>query len=254
MPSEFAALDTSFPDLEGKTTEEKLRSMTDYLYQLLEQLRYTLHNLGTENLNEDSLKDIINMTAKAIDLTGYVTFHSLETPGETVIDGGNIKTGTVTATEIAANTITSAEIAANAIVAGKIAANALNGYNIYGANYWDLNGLMAFRMQPFTGGGTFLMGNNMNFAVRSTEGEGEIETTLHINASTILHNRQTALNLDLKNDVIDAYENWLFHDSVILYNGEYGSYGSSLPGGGTSAPNWSAAEKTVNTGRVFFLI
>ena len=58
MPSEFAALDTSFPDLEGKTTEEKLQTMTDYLYQLLEQLRYTLHNLGVENLNPASLDEI----------------------------------------------------------------------------------------------------------------------------------------------------------------------------------------------------
>lgn len=58
MPSGFASLDTSFPNLEGKTTEQKLQTMTDYLYQLLEQLRYTLHNLGVENLNPESLNEL----------------------------------------------------------------------------------------------------------------------------------------------------------------------------------------------------
>ena len=39
MPGDFAALDTSFPTTEGKTTEQKLDSMTDYLYQLLREDR-----------------------------------------------------------------------------------------------------------------------------------------------------------------------------------------------------------------------
>lgn len=52
MPSGFAALDTGFPNLSGySTTEEKLKAMEDYLVQLLEQLRYTLHNMGVENMN-----------------------------------------------------------------------------------------------------------------------------------------------------------------------------------------------------------
>ena len=52
MPSGFAALDTGFPNLNGyNSTEEKLKAMEDYLTILLEQLRYTLHNLGVENLN-----------------------------------------------------------------------------------------------------------------------------------------------------------------------------------------------------------
>lgn len=59
MPSGFASLDTGFPDLSGySSTEQKLQAMEDYLVQLLEQLRYTLHNLGVENFNEEGLRRI----------------------------------------------------------------------------------------------------------------------------------------------------------------------------------------------------
>ena len=40
------------------------------------------------------------MSAVNINLDGYVTFNSLQTPGATTIDGGNIKTGTITADRI----------------------------------------------------------------------------------------------------------------------------------------------------------
>lgn len=53
MPGSFLSADTNFPDLEGKgSTEEKLKAISSYLYLLLEQLRYTLNNLGQDNFNE----------------------------------------------------------------------------------------------------------------------------------------------------------------------------------------------------------
>ncbi len=56
MPSNFLTADTSFPHLtEEQSTDEKFRVMTDYLFMLLEQLRYTLANLGEENFNGASL-------------------------------------------------------------------------------------------------------------------------------------------------------------------------------------------------------
>ncbi len=52
MPSSFASLDTGFPDLNKyESTEKKLQAMEDYLVQLLEQIRYALHNISVENLN-----------------------------------------------------------------------------------------------------------------------------------------------------------------------------------------------------------
>lgn len=56
--SAFGSLDTGLPMMANMTTEQKLRAIEDYLVQLLEQLRYTLNNLGAENFNETDLKNI----------------------------------------------------------------------------------------------------------------------------------------------------------------------------------------------------
>lgn len=59
MPGNILTADTSFPDLEGKgSTEEKLKAISGYLYMLLEQLRYTLANLGEDNFNSAELDNI----------------------------------------------------------------------------------------------------------------------------------------------------------------------------------------------------
>lgn len=98
MPGSILNADINFPHFTGQeTTDEKLGIVTDYLYMLYEQLRYSMSNLGVENFNDAELKDIITMSAKQIDLTGYVTFNSLSTPGQTIIDGANISTGTISA-------------------------------------------------------------------------------------------------------------------------------------------------------------
>ena len=57
--SAFANLDTGFPMFRpGMSTEQKLQAMEDYLVQVLEQLRYTLGNLGAENFSETDLEDL----------------------------------------------------------------------------------------------------------------------------------------------------------------------------------------------------
>lgn len=68
MPSGFAALDTSFPDLNGKDEKEALQLVTDYLYQLLEQLRYMLHNLGTRNFNRADLEAFASSISTPINI------------------------------------------------------------------------------------------------------------------------------------------------------------------------------------------
>ena len=47
---------------------------------------------------------------------------------------------------------------------------------------------------------------------------------------------------------------WTLNSVEIMKLKSGDSYGSTLPGGGTSAPNWSAAEKAANVGRIFFQI
>lgn len=59
MPGNFFAADTGFPQFsEGQSTGEKLTMVMNYLLLLLEQLRYTLRNLGIENFNAAELDEL----------------------------------------------------------------------------------------------------------------------------------------------------------------------------------------------------
>ena len=59
MPGNLLSADTSFPTFTPEqTNEQKLDVVTNYLYMLLEQLRYTLANLGAGNFNETELDEI----------------------------------------------------------------------------------------------------------------------------------------------------------------------------------------------------
>ena len=59
MPGGFASLNLSFPDLSQQdSTEKKVAEMANYLFQLQEQLRYVMYNLGAENFNQEGLKEL----------------------------------------------------------------------------------------------------------------------------------------------------------------------------------------------------
>lgn len=59
MPSNLLSVDTAFPTFTSdQSNEEKLDVVTNYLYMLMEQLRYTLANLGAGNFNETELDEI----------------------------------------------------------------------------------------------------------------------------------------------------------------------------------------------------
>lgn len=55
MPNNLMAADVNFPDLSGKSQKEQISVITNYLFMLLEQLRYVLNNLGVNNFNEAEL-------------------------------------------------------------------------------------------------------------------------------------------------------------------------------------------------------
>lgn len=62
MPSNLLNVDTGFPDLSGnRSTDEKFRMVSDYLYMLREQLQYSMANLGRENFNDSSFDDIAHI-------------------------------------------------------------------------------------------------------------------------------------------------------------------------------------------------
>lgn len=67
MPSNFLTADTKFPQIDNnKSDKENLDTVVNYLFVLLEQLRYTLGNLDTENFNETALEEFVNIITEPI--------------------------------------------------------------------------------------------------------------------------------------------------------------------------------------------
>lgn len=109
MPSNILTTDTSFPRLtKEQSTDEKFSVVTNYLYMLLEQLRYTLANLGLQNFNKaefDKISGIITdpVYAELENTNGDLTQLKLTAEGLTlrVQDAeGNISTLQQTATSL----------------------------------------------------------------------------------------------------------------------------------------------------------
>ena len=56
MPSNWLYVDTNFPTFTGEeSTEAKVSTIQNYLFMLVEQLRYSLHNLDSGNMNPSAL-------------------------------------------------------------------------------------------------------------------------------------------------------------------------------------------------------
>ena len=56
MPANWLYMDAKFPDFDGDiSTEDKLAQVQNYLYLLVEQMRYTMQNLDTTNMNQNAL-------------------------------------------------------------------------------------------------------------------------------------------------------------------------------------------------------
>jgi hypothetical protein len=109
MPGSLLTADTNFPDLSGGgSTEEKLQAVSGYLYMLLEQLRYTLNNLGQENFNDTELSNIGKIITEPVTIrleTAEGTLAALkfdvdgleiQTDGaSTYITGNHVRTGII---------------------------------------------------------------------------------------------------------------------------------------------------------------
>nr|UVX52244.1 MAG: protein of unknown function (DUF1664) [Bacteriophage sp.] len=66
MPTTFQLVETTFPNGEGKDTQEQINGVYDYLFVLLEQLRYTLFNLDGSNINQNALSAFIKNISEPI--------------------------------------------------------------------------------------------------------------------------------------------------------------------------------------------
>lgn len=116
---------TNFEVLDDKIVSEvsKLEGDIKVNSTLIEQTDSYVQSVATDlNGKYTSIKQ----TVDSIDLTGKVSFSDLSTKGNTVVHGGNISTGTITADKIASNSITADKIASNSITVDKISSNNSN--------------------------------------------------------------------------------------------------------------------------------
>ncbi len=105
MPNNFFSVDSRFPNIKNKTQEQINDELVNYLFLLLEQLRYTMSNLGASNFNDTEL-DVLSMTIsdpiykRIEDTEGNVTAIQITAEGLTQrVENaeGDIDTLTVTA-------------------------------------------------------------------------------------------------------------------------------------------------------------
>lgn len=111
MPSNILTTDTSFPNLNGnQSTDEKFKVITDYLYMLLEQLRYSMANLGRENFNDKEFDDIVKIITDPVyiqleDMEGNIS--SIAITAERLISRMTDAEGNISVLQQTANSLTS---------------------------------------------------------------------------------------------------------------------------------------------------
>lgn len=67
MPSNWLYIDTNFPTFTGEeSANEKINTIQNYMYMLVEQLRYSLHNLDLRNMNQTAVKQYENYLTEPI--------------------------------------------------------------------------------------------------------------------------------------------------------------------------------------------
>lgn len=67
MPGNMLLTDVYFPRFtENQSSDEKISQVTNYLYMMLEQLRYSMGNLGQENFNETEFASIVNLITEPV--------------------------------------------------------------------------------------------------------------------------------------------------------------------------------------------
>lgn len=131
MPSNWLYIDSNFPTFTGEESlKEQVTTIQNYMYMLVEQLRYTLHNLDLSNMNEAAVDDWENAITEPIyayleDDDERITQLSITAAGLSarMSDAeGNITTLQATSTGLAAQ-ITNAE---GDIAALQVTANGLS--------------------------------------------------------------------------------------------------------------------------------
>lgn len=112
MPSNWLYIDTNFPSFTQKeSASDKIETMQDYLFMLVEQLRYTLHNLDLSNMNKTATDEFVKQITDPIygeikDAEGNITQVAIVAEGLAARIGdaeGNITQLQATATGLQAS-------------------------------------------------------------------------------------------------------------------------------------------------------
>lgn len=112
MPSNWLYIDTNFPSFTQKeSVNDKVETMQDCLFMLVEQLRYTLHNLDLSNMNKAAADGFVKQITDPIygeiqDAEGNITQVALVATGLAARIGdaeGNITQLQATATGLQAS-------------------------------------------------------------------------------------------------------------------------------------------------------
>lgn len=116
-------------------------------------------------INDDTSE--AKLEADKVNLSGYVTIDNLKTAGKTIIDGGNIITGTIDASKATITNINADNIKSGTITGRNISGGTITGTQISNGNNFnvDKNGNMICSNGTFNGGKIDLIGKN-NQALR----------------------------------------------------------------------------------------
>ncbi|UYL94138.1 tail fiber protein [Geobacillus phage vB_GthS_PK5.2] len=138
LGTRVSSAETSITQLSNQIQLKANQSTVDTLANRISSAESTLTihtNQIATKVEKNGVISAINQTAEQIkiqaskvDLSGYVTFTNLSTPGQTTIDGGNLKTNSVTANKLNVSSLSA--ISANL---GTVTAGTINGVTINGS-------------------------------------------------------------------------------------------------------------------------
>lgn len=172
---------------------------------------YSNISFGLDNVTSDKVISSINVTpetvkiqASKVDLIGYATFSSLSNAGQSVIDGGNITTGTIDASKINVTNIN-----ASNIKSGKISADMIDGDVIIGKS---------IQTNELDGGGTNAIIDNGIVTTQQWVG-GEVGFTDF--ASLDCDTTFARLNLDYVTQYISAEQPSVWCGFEVKNDGDY---------------------------------
>ena len=109
---------------------------------VIEQTAAGINSEVSKKVGKNEIISTINQSAESVtinankvNLTGYITASDLSGTGQTVINGSNIKTGTIDASQVNITNLNANNITSGTISANKISGGTLSGVTIRSSNY-----------------------------------------------------------------------------------------------------------------------